>query len=64
MIKVFGRRPPKVDPDELNRQTAEVNAFIDEQSPKMSAVAKWLINRSGQNGFGEDFDITCYPREI
>lgn len=56
------RRTPKVDVDELKQQTAEVNEFLEKEGPKMSAVAAWLNNRNGQNGLGEDFDITFYPR--
>ncbi len=62
MIKFFGRRPPKVDPDELNRQTKEVNELLEKEGPRISYVASWLNNRKGKNGFGEDFDITFYPR--
>lgn len=65
MMKFFGRnRRDKVDPDELNRQTAEVNEFLENEGPKVSAVATWLNNRKGQNGLGEDFDITFYPRGV
>jgi hypothetical protein len=64
MMKIFWRRPPKVDPDELDRQTAEVQEFLEKEGPNMSAVAKWLNNRKGQNGLGEDFDITFYPKGV
>lgn len=65
MMKFFGRnRRDKVDPDELNRQTAEVNEFLENEGPRVSAVAAWLNNRKGQNGLGEDFDITFYPRGV
>ena len=56
------RRDPKVDVEELHQQTAEVNEFLEKEGPRMSAVATWLNNRKGQNGLGEDFDITFYPR--
>lgn len=63
MIKIFGRRhAPKVDPDELDRQTAEINEYLKENEPRMKFVANWLDNRRGQNGLGEDFDVTFYPR--
>lgn len=63
MIKIFGRRHKSVvDPDELDRQTAEVNEYLAEKGPQMNFVSNWLENRKGQNGFGEDFDITFYPR--
>lgn len=63
MIKIFGRRPSKVDVDELNKQTAEVQEFLEREGPHMNYIARWLENRKGQNGLGEDFDITFYPRE-
>jgi len=58
----FRRRDPKVNVEELYQQTAEVNEFLEKEGPRMSAVASWLNNRKGQNGLGEDFDITFYPR--
>lgn len=61
MIKIFGRRA-KVDPDVLDRQTAEVNEFLEQEEPRMTALASFLNNRRGQNGLGEDFDVTFYPR--
>lgn len=65
MIKIFGRRfTPKVDPDELDRQTAEINEYLEKEGPRMKSVARWLENRKGQNGLGEDFDITFYPRGV
>ena len=65
MIKIFGRRHlPKVDPDELDRQTAEIQEYLQKEGPHMSFVAKWLENRKGQNGLGEDFDITFHPRGV
>lgn len=62
-IKIFGRHQ-KVDPVDLERQTEEVNRFLEEEGPRMSAIANWLNNRKGQNGLGEDFNITFYPRGI
>lgn len=65
MIKIFGRRhSPKVDPDELDRQTNEINEYLEKEGPRMRFVANWLENRKGQNGLGEDFDITFYPRGV
>lgn len=62
MIRFFKRREPQVDVEELKQQTAAVNEFLEKEGPRMSAVAAWLNNRKGQNGLGEDFDITFYPR--
>ena len=61
-MNIFIRRDPKVDVEELDQQTAEVNEFLEKEGPRMSAVATWLNNRKGENGLGEDFDITFYPR--
>ena len=60
----FKRRNPKVNVEELHQQTAEVNEFLEKEGARMSAVATWLNNRKGQNGLGEDFDITFYPRGV
>lgn len=59
--KLFKRRQ-QVDPEELERQTDNVNEFLDREGPRITSVANWLNNRKGQNGLGEDFDITFYPR--
>ena len=61
-MSFFKRRKAKVNVEELHQQTAEVNEFLEKEGPGMSAVATWLNNRKGQNGLGEDFDITFYPR--
>lgn len=61
-MSFFKRREAKVNVEELHQQTAEVNEFLEKEGPGMSAVATWLNNRKGQNGLGEDFDITFYPR--
>lgn len=61
MIKIFGRKA-KVNPEELDRQTAEINEYLEKEEPRMTALATFLNNRRGQNGLGEDFDITFYPR--
>lgn len=56
------RKAQKLNVEELQQQTAAVNEFLEKEGPRMSAVAAWLNNRKGQNGLGEDFDITFYPR--
>lgn len=61
-MSIFTRRGPKVNVEELYQQTAEVNEFLEKEGARMSAIASWLNNRKGQNGLGEDFDITFYPR--
>lgn len=63
-MSFFKRREAKVNVEELHQQTAEVNEFLEKEGPRMSAVATWLKNRKGQNGLGEDFDITFYPRGV
>lgn len=63
MLKLFNRYPRKVDPEELNRQTEEVNSMLEREAPRREHVARWLIERKGKNGFGEDFDITFQPKE-
>jgi len=61
MMKMFGRKA-KVDPEALDRQTAEINDYLEKEEPRMTALASFLNNRRGQNGLGEDFDVTFYPR--
>lgn len=61
-MSFFKRHEAKVNVEELHQQTTEVNEFLEKEGPRMSAVATWLNNRKGENGLGEDFDITFYPR--
>ena len=63
MIKKFpSRRPPRVDPDELDRQSQEINEKLESEGPRMAAVATFLERRRLQNGFGTDFEYTLRPR--
>lgn len=62
MIRKLPRRT-RVDPNELDRQTAEVLSKLETDGPKMAMIASWLNWRTNENGFGEDFDITIIPRK-
>lgn len=61
-MKKFLRRSVRVDPMELNRQTEQVQAKLDQEGPKMNALATYLERRRMQNGFGTDFEYTLRPR--
>ena len=56
------RRTPRVDPDELDRQSQEINEKLEREGPHMAAVATFLERRRLQNGFGTDFEYTLRPR--
>lgn len=62
MKKFLSRRAPRVDPEELNRQSAEINERLEREGPRMSALASFLERRRLQNGFGTDFEYTLRPR--
>ena len=63
MIKKFlSRRTPRVDPDELDRQSQEINEKLEREGPRMATVATFLERRRLQNGFGTDFEYTLRPR--
>lgn len=62
MMKFLRRRVPRVDPKELDRQTQEVNDMLEQEGPKMKAIAAYLEKRRLQNGFGTDFELTLQPR--
>lgn len=62
MMKRLFRRPVRVDPVELDKQTAEVQAMIEREGPRMVAIASYLEKRKNQNGFGTDFEYTLKPR--
>lgn len=62
MMKKLFRRTVRVDPAELDKQTAEVQAMIKREGPRMNAVADYLEKRKNQNGFGTDFEYTLKPR--
>lgn len=56
--KWFKRRTPRVDPVELNRQAEESLTETRSQQPHVNALTSYLETRKGQNGFGEDFNVT------
>lgn len=56
------RTTPKVDPQELNQQSAEILDKLEKDGPRMRAIAAFLENRRDQNGFGTDFEYTLRPR--
>lgn len=62
-MKIFFRRPLKVDPEELNRQSDEINAQLESESERMNSIAAYLEKRKKQNGFGRDFEFTLRPKE-
>ena len=62
MKKFLSRRTPRVDPEELNRQSAEINEQLEREGPRMNALAAYLERRRLQNGFGTDFEYTLRPR--
>lgn len=62
MMKIPFRRSVRVDPVELDKQTAEVQAMIEREGPRMHAVANYLEKRKNQNGFGTDFEYSLKPR--
>lgn len=62
MKRLWGRKTPQVDPQELNQQSEEILAKLEKDGPRMNAVANFLENRRYQNGFGTDFEYTLRPR--
>ena len=62
MKKFLSRRTPRVDPEELNRQSAEINEQLEREGPRMNALAAYLERRRLLNGFGTDFEYTLRPR--
>lgn len=58
------KRSERVDPAELAR-TAEISLSETRTRQKhVNALTSYLNNRTGQNGFGEDFEITLIPRRV
>lgn len=62
MKRFFLRRSNIVDPEDINKQTAEVNLKLEREGPRMNALATWLENRKDKNGFGTDFEYTLRPK--
>jgi len=58
------RLAQRVDPEDLNKQTEEINATLKREGPRMNAIASYLEWRTGKNGFGTDFEFTLRPKEI
>ena len=60
--KWLRRRKIRVDPNELARTAEESMKETRSQQAHVNALTSYLSNRQGQNGFGEDFEITLIPR--
>lgn len=58
ILRWFKKRTPRIDPDELGRQAKESLKATRAQQPHVNALTSYLERRKGQNGFGEDFEIT------
>lgn len=56
------KRKPRVDPDVMSRVAEDSLAETQSQQAHVNALTSYLNNRTGQNGFGEDFEITLIPR--
>lgn len=61
-LKWFGKSKPRVDPDAMNRQAEESMAETRNRQDHVNALTSYLDRRQGQNGFGEDFEVTFIPR--
>lgn len=60
----FFRKPhPKVDPEELDRQTQAVKLKLEVEVPRMHAFTSYLDWRNESNGFGDDVEVTFRVRE-
>ena len=57
-LRWFSKRAPQIDPAELNAAAETSLQKTQEQQPHVNALVTYLENRKGQNGFGEDFEIT------
>lgn len=60
--KWFSKRKPRIDPDEMTQMAEESLAETRERQAHVNAITSYLDRRQGQNGFGEDFEITLIPR--
>lgn len=61
-LKWLSRHEPRVDPKELSRLAEESLTETRGKQPHVNALTSYLNNRTGENGFGEDFEITLIPR--
>lgn len=54
----FKKRPHRINPEELHAK-AEVSLKVTTSNQgRVNSLNAWLINRSAQNGFGDDIEIT------
>lgn len=63
LFRKFSERKSRVDPEDLNKQTAKIEAHLEAEGPRMNAIATYLEWRGTRNGFGEDFEILV-PRRF
>lgn len=57
-LRWFSRKPPRVDADKLLEIAEESLVETEKQQEHVNALTSYLERRKGQNGFGEDFEIT------
>lgn len=60
--KWLNKRKPRVDPDAMSQVAEKSLAETQSQQAHVNALTSFLETRKGQNGFGEDFEITLIPR--
>lgn len=58
----FSNKAPRVDPDQLSQKAEESLTETRNRQAHVNALTSYLEIRKGQNGFGEDFEITLNPR--
>lgn len=56
------KHDPQVDPEELMRMAASSLEETRRRQPYVNFLTEYLERRKGQNGFGQDFEITLRPR--
>lgn len=56
------KKDDRVDPVELSRIAQESLAETRSQQAYVNTITAYLDRRKGQNGFGEDFELTLRPR--
>lgn len=62
MFGRYFRRNQRIDPNELDRQTREVNEKLEKEAGRRESIADYLVRRKDHNGFGTEFDITLRPK--
>jgi hypothetical protein len=59
---IFNKRKTDTDHAAASQKADDAISRLEQQEQGVNRLSRWLINRDGQNGFGEDIEFTLKPK--